>query len=173
MSQRDTSEYANLPSAEGLVERYWMEVYSLAVRLCGNRSDAEDIAQETMLRALRRIDQFKMGTSMRAWVCRIATNVFLDGRRRRREVDFDSQLYDPPNDGPGVSAGLENEELALALQHAITELPDLHRVVFLLRTTEGLSFADIAPIIGTSESGARWHMMQARRDLTHRLEGML
>jgi RNA polymerase sigma-70 factor (ECF subfamily) len=77
---------------------------------------------------------------------------------------------EPP---PAPGQGLENRELHAAVEAAVAQLPEVQRVIFVLRSQEDLSFRQIAAIVGSTEQTARWHMMQARRALLARLDGQL
>jgi RNA polymerase sigma-70 factor (ECF subfamily) len=155
------------------VARYWSDVYSLLQRLSGKTHDAEDLAQETFLRAFERRESFTPGTNLRAWLMRIAANAFVDLRRRQR-VARPAELVDGTMEAPPAAAGpMEQGELKASLDAAIGELPETPRMVFLLRARQEMSFREIAAMLGTSEENARWHMMQARRQLLGRLKGMI
>jgi RNA polymerase sigma-70 factor (ECF subfamily) len=138
--------------------------------MSGNRHDAEELTQETFLRALRRLDTFRPGTQMRSWLLRIATNVCLDLRRKQKRgkgVPLQEDLA-----GPAICPGyrLETAEQAERLRAAMQELPETARTIFHLRVQESLSFREIAELVGTTEQAARWHMHQARRKLLHRMQ---
>ena len=165
----------NVDSQEDTVRRHWSEVYGLMYRLTGHTHDAEELTQETFLRAFGKMNQFRPGTSMRAWLLRIATNAYLDRQKRpgRKAVSLQLAQIDLPDPSRGDSQALEDREVASVLQAAITELPETQRVVFLLRAASGMSFREIAESIGVSEETARWHMLEARRNLLKRLEGKL
>jgi RNA polymerase sigma-70 factor (ECF subfamily) len=161
-----------MPFAE-VVERHWNAMYRLVYRLTGNGPDADDLTQETFVRALARREAFQPGTNLRAWLMRIASNVFFDLERRRktaRAVPLDENLArgDGPEAGPA-----EQAELSEVLAAAIAQLPETQRVVFLLRSQEELSFREIAAALDLTEETARWHMLQARRQLLARLDGQL
>jgi RNA polymerase sigma-70 factor (ECF subfamily) len=156
-----------------VVEQHWNAVYRLLYRLSGSSHDAEDLTQETFLRAFERRDSFRPGTNMRAWLMRIASNAFFDLHRKRRAakattLDDEQAHAAPPPTGPAETA-----ELGGLLAEAIARLPETSRLVFLMRSTEDLSFREIAEAIGASEETARWHMLQARRRLLERLDGKL
>ena len=152
-----------------VVEAHWTAVYTLIYSLAGNRHDSEDLTQETFLRALNRWDSFKAGTNLRAWLLRIATNAFLDMKRKAQI----RKMYPLPDELPGsttpADSPLELAEQGELIRIAMQELTELTRLVFHLRVTEDLSFKDIADIAGTSEEAARWHMHQARSKLLKRL----
>ena len=153
----------------GWAGEHWDAVFAMLYRLCGNRHEAEDLTQETFLRAGSRHASFEGGTNIRAWLMRIAVNAHVDGRRRRRVARTDL-LEDAPSPVPDPGDRVAGDELARAIEAALTELPETARIVFLLRTRESMSFAEIAVVIETSEATARWHMLQARRELLKRLQ---
>jgi len=156
-----------------VVEQHWNAVYRLLYRLSGSSHDAEDLTQETFLRALQRRDSFRAGTNMRAWLMRIASNAFFDLQRRRRTAKA-TPLEDGQVQGAPTQAGpVETQELGGLLAAAIARLPETPRLVFLMRSLEELSFRDIAEAIGSTEETARWHMLQARRKLLEMLDGKL
>lgn len=177
MSQRfDQHARLVLPggySATGLVAEHWNGVYSLMYRLTSNTHDAEDLTQQTFLQALEKISQFQAGTNMRSWLLRIGTNCFLDFKRRRRPVSVEPSGLDIATSAEVPAGPLEQSEVAAELQQALLQIPETQRVVFLLRTTEDLSFRQIAEMIGATEVTARWHMLQARNRLLELLKGKL
>lgn len=155
---------------DALVDRNWESVYRLAYHLCGGRvHDAQDLAQETFLKAIAARASFKAGTNLRAWLLRIASNAFLDQRRRKRPK-LAGEALDLTAAMPAADRAEGQETMAL-LRAAIGELEETQRAVFLLRTQEEMSFRQIAETLATTEETARWHMMQARRRLMKRLEG--
>ncbi len=165
------------PHARGLlaqwVTAHWDGVYALAFRLSRDRNEADDLAQEAFLKAAIRRDSFADGTNLRAWLLRIMTNAFLDGRRRKQTSSSEPLVGDPVTPNRAPVEKMANSELKAALAAAIGELPETARAVFLLRTQEEMSFKDIAETIGTSEETARWHMMQARRGLMKKMDGWM
>jgi RNA polymerase sigma-70 factor, ECF subfamily len=151
-----------------LVDEHWAAVYRLTYHLCGNVHDAQDLAQETFLKAIAARGSFIAGTNLKAWLLRIASNTFLDLRRRRQTARARPMEAEPAvKYGDGV---VDSETMAL-LSSAIAELDDTQRAIFLLRTQEDLSFREIAEMLSTTEETARWHMLQARRRLMKRLDG--
>ena len=155
-----------------MVERHWECVYRLLHHLCGgggrNVHDAQDLAQETFLKAMSARASFTEGTNLRAWLLRIASNAFLDFRRRKKTARAMPLEVEPPVMARDSAA---DSEVMAMMNQAISELDETQRTVFLLRTREDCSFREIAEILQTSEETARWHMMQARRKLMSKLEG--
>jgi RNA polymerase sigma-70 factor (ECF subfamily) len=154
-----------------IVERHWNAVYQLVFRLTGNGHDAEDLTQETFLRALQRPDLFQAGTNLRAWLMRIATNAFIDLQRKRKTARAEPLQDDRAGRGGAGAGSVEATELGGLLAKAIARLPDVQRAVFLLRSQEELPFSKIAEAFGVTEDTARWHMLQARRQLMADLDG--
>jgi RNA polymerase sigma-70 factor (ECF subfamily) len=157
--------------AAGMVEQHWDAVFRLLFRLTHNAHDTEDLTQETFLRAMERSESFQPGTDRRAWLRRIATNLFLDQCRRRKVAKAEALADDPVDRSRLVEGSLQNQELGAVLEQAIAGLPETARMVFVLRVQEEVSFQEIARLIGATEETARWHMMKARRLLMERLEG--
>jgi RNA polymerase sigma-70 factor, ECF subfamily len=147
------------------VDEYWSTVYRFLYCSTGHAQDAEDLAQETFLRAWNRLNTFEPGTAMRVWLLRIAANAAIDLHRRRRKLGFTHLGHDPPARLVGPGHALELTEQAGLLMVAMEQLSEMTRMVFHLRAQEDLSFREIAELTGTTEQGARQHMHQARTRL--------
>jgi RNA polymerase sigma-70 factor (ECF subfamily) len=165
-------EQPGIPGADTfalVVEAHWTAVYKLVYSLTGSTHDAEDLTQETFLRALNRLDTFRPGTKMRSWLLRIASNAFFDGQRKRKRARVLPLEHDPPAAHQQPGHAMEVAEQSKLLKVALEELSDKTRLVFHLRAQEGLSFREIAELVGTTEQAARWFMHQARTKLLKRL----
>jgi RNA polymerase sigma-70 factor (ECF subfamily) len=152
-----------------VVNDHWTPVYKLLLCMSGNTHDAEELTQETFLRALRRIDSFQPGTRMRSWLLRIASNACLDLRRRQKRAKGVPLEEDIPATAPHPGHRIEAAEQNTMLLHAMEGLSEKTRAVFHLRAEESLSFRQIAESLGTTEQAARWHMHHARATLLARL----
>jgi len=148
-----------------IVRDHWTPVYRFVFCALGNAHDAEDLTQETFLRAWDRIETFRPGTNLRSWLLTIAANASRDVQRRRGRVGFTSLDHDPVGPAPGPGHRIETAELDQLLTIALKQLTPMTRMVFHLRVQEDLSFREIAGAVGTTEQGARWHMHQARTKL--------
>ena len=148
-----------------IVREHWTSVYRFVYCALGNAHDAEDLTQETFLRAWNRIEAFHPGSNIRSWLLTIAANASRDVRRRRRRVTFTPLDHDPDGRIPGPGHRLEAAESDGLLETALEQLSEMTRMVFHLRVQEDLSFREIAEAVGTTEQGARWHMHQARTKL--------
>jgi RNA polymerase sigma-70 factor (ECF subfamily) len=166
--------------AERWVAEHWDAVYALTYRLTASAHDAEDLSQETFLKAIERRSSFQSGSNVRAWLMRIATNAFLDRQRRRKVMklapptDDQSAAREPGSDRtPAPGHAMEAREVHASVERAIAELAETPRLIFVLRSLEEMSFRDIAEALSLTEETARWHMMQARRQLLAKLVGKL
>src|SRR6202021_2207677 len=134
-------------------------LYSAALRMTRNRADAEDLVQETYLKAYRSYASYQEGTNLRAWLYRILTNTYINSYRaaKRRpqiaDVEDVEDLYLYRRIGPGAgSAGRSAEDEALdsftdeEVKAAIESLPDVFRTPVLLADVEGFSYTEIPEI---------------------------
>lgn len=152
---------ANKDSFAELAMPYADSLFSTAVRMTHNRSDAEDLVQETMLRAYRGFDGFRDGTNLRAWLFRILTNTFINtyrAKQRRPQTDVldeaeDLLLYRKMTSSELGTKGrsAEDELMSLFADEAITtaleSLPETFRLPVLLCDVEGFSYKEIAEIL--------------------------
>jgi RNA polymerase sigma-70 factor (ECF subfamily) len=148
-----------------LVERYWDRLYRWLYHLTRDRHAAEDLTQETFLRALAAVKSFRPGSNFRAWVFRIGHNNFVNQKRAERRTKH--QLPDDAA-APDVSAvenNTENREWVEAVARAVDDLPAEFRSALVLRAYEGMSFRQVAHVLKTTEETARWRVFKARQKL--------
>ncbi len=133
-----------------LVETHMRAVYGIAYRMMGNHDDADDVAQETFVRAHRALDRYDPKYSFYTWLRTIATRVALHelAKRRRRRTEggesFEMAAETLPADGADPQALAEEEDLRQRLARALATLPEDSRAVLVLRAEEQLSYAEIA-----------------------------
>jgi len=147
-----------------LVERYWDCLYRWLYHLTHDRHTAEDLVQETFLKAFRGLDGFQAGSNFRAWLFRIAHNSFANHRRAaaRSRQPLPSTVA-CKSEGPVEQA--QSREALQLLRRAVARLPSDFRAAFLLRAEEELSFREIAQVLGLTEETARWRVFKARQKL--------
>jgi RNA polymerase sigma-70 factor (ECF subfamily) len=147
-----------------LVERYWDRLYRWLFHMTHDAHAAEDVVQETFLRAFAGLKLFRAGSNFRAWLFRIAHNCFVNQQRvaNRKCQAYPDDLADD-EDGPDECA-LSREALQV-LARAVGRLPNEFRAAFLLRAEQGMSFRQIADILDLTEETARWRVFKARQKL--------
>ena len=163
-----------------LVETYYDVIYRLGLKMLNNPQDAEDILQETFIKAYKHLEGFDGRSSLSTWLYRIATNEALMLLRRRKhiEVSIDEpyQTYgqDPePIDIVDFCCLPEGEllstEARVHLDQAVEQLPPKMRVVFVLRDIEGLSTRETAEVLDLSETAVKTRLSRARLRLRQSL----
>ena len=155
-----------------VVDAHQAEVLRYLRRLTGDPAEAEDLFQETFLRALPAFDRLRTGSNHRAWIYRIATNAFLNHRRRQRrrnEVPLAVELA-----APSRSPDYQHQARAAvtACREAIVALPPRQRTAFVQRNVLGWDYSRIAEVMGGTHAAARANVYQAARRLRRRLADM-
>jgi len=141
-----------------LMRRHQQRVYWTARRLIGNHDDAEDVAQETFVKAYLALGDFRGDASFFTWLYRIAVNLSLNALRKRQLITYvrESELMRrviPGGHDP--SEEVEHRESESRLQHAVEKLPEKQKAVFVLRFYDGLPYEDIALMLHTSVGGLK------------------
>ena len=148
--------------AREVFERYGTDVHRYFRRLTGSTSDADDLAQEVFLRIVRAEGDYQARERERAWLFRIARNVFLDDWRRshrRPTVQASVEAAVPP--AQAIGSGL---------RQALAQLPTDDREAFLLSEVGGLTYAEIAALTSTTTAAVRSRIYRARLALRSRLD---
>ena len=164
-----------------LVERYQDLVYNTALGVVQNESDAEDVAQEVFIQVYRSIGSFKSEAKLSTWIYRITTTRALDllrARKSKKRFGLLKRLWETAEESPmeniqdfnhpGVS--LERKEEAAQLMTAIAQLPENQKVAFVLHKLEGLSYLEIAEVMGNTLPAVESLMHRARINLRKILE---
>jgi len=165
---------------EQLVKRYQKSIYNLAYRMTGSREDAEDLTQETFLRAYAKLSTFQVGRQFSPWLFRIASNlcINLKNRQKRREASLDSLrehkkaqslFFDTSSN---ALFQMERHQLRMQLQQEILALPVRYRLVFTLRYLEEHSCRDIAEMLNMPEGTVKTYLFRARRILKEKLKNL-
>ena len=158
---------------EELVRTQQHRVYGLALRMLGNASEAEDVAQEAFLRAHRGLAEFWGDARLSTWLYAIVSRLCLNrlaGSERRLARHGEETLARLVDANPGPDQALERGELEEALHRAIGELPEERRIVVVLRDVEGLAYEEIAEALELPIGTVRSRLHRARLDLKEKLE---
>jgi RNA polymerase sigma-70 factor (ECF subfamily) len=153
---------------EALYREHVGRVYGLCLRISANPALAEELTQETFIRAWTRLDTFQLGTRFAAWLSKVAVNVALGdrrsrGRRSQKETPVDDpDRWDPPAPRTTPSEGMD-------LEKAIAGLPEGARRVFVLYDIEGFQHNEIAHKLGLSSGTSKAQLHRARRLLREAL----
>jgi RNA polymerase sigma-70 factor (ECF subfamily) len=157
------SENRTHPGAciELLYEEYQRPVLAYLTRLVSDRETAEDLCQETFIKAMRGWEGRDPSASVAAWIYRIATNTAYDFLRRRRRIRFMSLIDgdSPPSGAHSMESRLDEEE---PVQQALAQLPAMYRLPLVLHSCEGRSTQEIADAMGVSNSAIKTRLFRAR-----------
>ena len=154
-------------------------LYATALRLTRHRANAEDLVQDTMVKALRFRDRFEAGTNLKAWLYTILHNTWRNRRRdaARSTVDVDSEVVDEAASLPGGLLALETPErillretLDVDLQAALDELPAAFREAVWLRDVEEFTYAEIAAMLDVPIGTVMSRISRGRKALFERLK---
>ena len=140
-----------------LVQQYRERLYSHVRRMTGNHQDADDVLQNSFLKAYRNIDRFEKKSKLYTWLYRIATNealTFLEKRNRKATTSIDDEEA-PLHKRITANAGVDSERAENILAHALLTLPAKQKAVFNLRYYEEMSYADMAEALQTSQGALK------------------
>ena len=165
---------------EQLIRQYDRQIFRIARHITQNKEDAEDIVQDTFLKAYRKLDQFQGNSKFYTWLVRIAVNESLMRLRKRRNsktVSMDDEVQTEegsvPRDfaawGPNPEQEYSQGELGEILRKTIAGLPPGFRSVFTLRDVENLSTEETAELLGLSIPAVKSRLLRARLQLRDRL----
>ncbi len=192
--QRETELAAALlrgePGAfDRFVEYFRAKVFGYSYLMCGQREDAEEVAQETLLKAFENFDQLHNPEHVRAWIFRVAKNACLMKRRKsvfapEREISLEELMPASRQDGAGRRIEIAdwsrlpdqevlNSELRDALDRAIQELPESYRSVVILRDLEELSTEETANILELSTDVVKTRLHRGRMAIRQKLDSYL
>ena len=154
--------------AEKLYEASYMQVYSYLMTLTRDASLAEELTQETFLKAMTAEGKAAYGEKSNAltWLCAIGKNLFADELRRRKRC---AELPEDVLSGEDVTAKAEDEDLSFRLHMALHQMEEPYKEVFQLRVFGELPFARIGALFGKTENWARVTYHRARLKLTERM----
>ena len=165
-----------------LVQQHSRGIFRLGYRMTGNEQDAEDVVQETFLKAYRQIDRYEARCSFSTWLYRIASNCSLDLIRKRKLREHKRQrAQDPDQDvlvsipaaTPGPDRELYSSQISEGVNAALGELSAQERSAFVLRHFEGLSIEEIGLALGTGTNATKHSIFRAVQKLRRSLEPLV
>lgn len=165
---------------EGIVRRFERRVMTLSLRLLGDLPAAEDATQETFLRVFKYMHRLDLQKPIEPWLTRITVNVCRDlARKEQRRSALTAstangaEYREPHDESADPHHGLSVQERKLALRQALGLLPEKERLALLLRDVEGLSTAEVAGALGSSETTVRSQICRGRVRLKEALDRIL
>ncbi len=178
------AQQGDIDSWETLISRYEQKVYALSMRMLRQVEDAEDVTQQTFLKVMEHLQNFRGDSSFSTWILRIATHASLKVIRKRKGQPMIS--LDQSQEGGGEEGSIPHpeyianwkdipesiilsDELKMLLDQALSELVEKYRIVFLLRDVEGLSIKETAEAVGLSEANTKIRLLRARLQLREKL----
>lgn len=186
MSEKELVKRAKAGDFEAfneLVKKYQKQIFNLAKRMTGNTQNAEDILQETLLKAVDNIDKFRGESSFGTWLYSIALNAgraFLNQEKRADLQPIEEYLPASNHDSTrelyewqDPHKVMEQEQLKRFLDEAVDELRAEYSIPFILRYIEELPVKEVAKIIGLSEAATKSRILRARLFLRDKLESIM
>jgi RNA polymerase sigma-70 factor (ECF subfamily) len=155
-----------------LVSRHARVVFRLAFRMTGSEVDAEDVAQETFLKAWKQIERFDGRATFGTWLHRICANCALDhirARKRKKDVQFDPAVQMAAG-APSPERIAESSQVSAILGLALDELTAMERSAFVLRHYEGLGIKEISATLGVQQGAAKHTVFRAVQKLRRALQ---
>jgi RNA polymerase sigma-70 factor (ECF subfamily) len=146
--------------------------YRVARGVLRNTADAEDVAQESLLRAYRQFDRLRDRNRFRSWLVRIAFRIAIDRLRSGKRRELRDTLWSQPERQPHAATAEDlaaSNEFQAHLDNALAELPDKLRLVLLLAAMEGFTIDEISGMLGISTGTVKSRIFYARRQLAEKL----
>jgi RNA polymerase sigma-70 factor, ECF subfamily len=154
-----------------LAQEHMKQAYNIAYSYLGNHADAEDITQEALVRAFRGLPGFRGESEFGTWLHRIVVNLSLN---RQKQISSRAR-HEIPDDHPDAAVGssmpdqIPHNDLQVAIERALHELPTLQRAVVILRHLNGLSTRQVSSILQCSEGTVKTHLFRGLRSMRSKL----
>ncbi len=161
-----------------LVERYQDRIFNTLVRVLGSHDDARDVVQDAFVQAFVKLESFRGESKFYTWLYRIAMNLALSHRRRRKPTDSldavkENVGQEPVTQQPTAAQDLIERERAEQLQCALLKLNDQHRQILVLRELEGCDYETIGEILDMPIGTVRSRLFRARLQLKEQLQVLM
>ena len=172
----------DIAAFETLVSRYQSRIIAYSMRMLRDNEDAEDVAQETFIKAYRSLDSFRGASSFSTWLYRIATNLCIDRARKRKRSPQQAYSLDEPFDkeedsggreiadlSEEPSRGVERDELRRQVRETVALMPEKLRAVLVMCDIQGMAYEEIAQSLECPIGTVKSRLFHARADLARRL----
>lgn len=166
----DEARRGNRAAFGELVMRYERRLLRLILQFIRDEDLAEDLAQETFIRAYKSFDQFDPSRRFGPWLFRIGVNLTLDHLRRRKRRGWWSLFSEANSErmpDPACPDPRQQLELSQEVHHVLEQLPDAYRMVLVMRDLENFSTSEIAAMLNRKEATIRWRLAEARTRFQH------
>lgn len=183
MTQKTDQDYlleirsGNVNAYAMLVNKYKDMIFTLAVRMVGNREDAEEVAQDTFVKAYKALDTFKGTSKFSTWLYRIVYNTSLDCIKKNKRVIYSEHIDEIHESDIGVMQDamsyLEAKEKKQTIEKALLQLPEEERVLLTLFYFEELSLKEISEIVKISYDNVKIKLHRSRKKLYHLLKNVV
>jgi RNA polymerase sigma-70 factor (ECF subfamily) len=152
---------------ENLIRIYQTMIHSLTYRMTGSLADADDLSQETFIRAFEQLASFRGESKFSSWLCRVAVNACLNWRQRERRRAEVHEQWAGDQQSASVSEEREGalDENTRNVQAALNRLPAKQRAAIILTVYEEMNHAEAARVLGCSEATVSWRVFAARTKL--------
>lgn len=166
------AQQGNTAAFGELVRRYQNAVFSVCYRLRGNRQEAEDMSQQTFIRAYERLHTFEAERPFLPWIRRVATNVCLNAMERRQPEPVDVETLEPGLPAPPTvdpAQKVAEQQRVERLYAAVLALPPAYRAVIELRHFQELSYEEVSELLNLPLNTIKSHLFRARKLLAEAL----
>ena len=154
-----------------IYEQYAEQIYRFLIRLCGDVNLAEDLLQDTFLKAMEKVDTFDNRCKLTTWLCQIAKNTYYDSLRKKKRYSVTNLLdQDYVSDEQSLEEKMVESETIHEIRKHIHQLSEPYKEVFLLRFYAGLSFREIGQIFDKSEVWGRVTYLRAKDMILSKME---
>jgi RNA polymerase sigma-70 factor, ECF subfamily len=176
-----SAKKGDVEAFEVLTKQYWKKIYNMALRMLGNHEDANDLAQDVLIKIFKSLRNFREESSFSTWIYRITKNVCIDELRKRKKekfVSLDEEIelnegsvkLQVESDKPGPYEEYEKSEIGRIVTEAVSKLSYKHRMVIVLRDIQGFSYDEICKIVGCPKGTVKSRLNRARHELRQLLE---
>jgi len=181
----DEFKAGSMEAMEKIVARYERPLFTFGMKMCGQRQDAEDVAQDTFMSAFRYLDRFRGETKLKNWLFKIAARACIKKRRKKKaepdrllsldmpaEDDGNGNRYDIPDWSNDPSDKMLNTELKGIIDTATRSLPHKYRLVFTLRDVQEFSTQETADILDITVQSVKTRLHRARLFLREKISDL-